>query len=122
MDEPEAHCLQTFTDAADAYRGHPGRDLRFGPDWACSDESLLFDANSGDYWVLSPLARRLMERLASGPALARCELVAPDDTSVREPTPEGVVEATLAGLVASGLVCRQGGGLASSPFTQDPLD
>lgn len=41
----------------------PGRRLRFAPDWACSDSAVLFDCNSGDYWVLSPLAGDVMRAL-----------------------------------------------------------
>lgn len=41
----------------------PGRRLRWAPDWACSDSAVLFDCNSGDYWVLSPLAGDVMRAL-----------------------------------------------------------
>lgn len=30
-----------------------GRSLRWSPQWPCSDAAVLFDAHSGDYWVLS---------------------------------------------------------------------
>lgn len=30
-----------------------GRSLRWSPAWPCSDGRVLFDASSGDYWVLS---------------------------------------------------------------------
>ncbi len=30
-----------------------GRALRWSPPWPCSDGRVLFDASSGDYWVLS---------------------------------------------------------------------
>ena len=31
----------------------PGRALCWSPQWPCSDAAVLFDAHSGDYWVLS---------------------------------------------------------------------
>lgn len=34
----------------------PGRSVRFAPDWECSDAGVVFDRNSGDYWVVSQLA------------------------------------------------------------------
>ena len=30
-----------------------GRSLCWSPHWPCSDAAVLFDAHSGDYWVLS---------------------------------------------------------------------
>lgn len=46
----------------------PGRHLRFSPDWNCSEARVVFDANSGDYWVVSLLASMILRQLqAHGP-------------------------------------------------------
>lgn len=37
-----------------------GRSLKFAPDWCCSDASVVFDAHSGDYWVVSLLGSALL--------------------------------------------------------------
>lgn len=48
----------------------PGRRLRWSPPWDCSDETVLFDAASGDYWLLALPARALVQRIErDGPAL-----------------------------------------------------
>ena len=49
----------------------PGRSLIWAPDWDCSDARVLFDAASGDYWLLSPLASRIVE------SLRQCQRVGP---------------------------------------------
>ena len=41
----------------------PGRALRWGPRWLPAEHSLLFDASSGDYWVLGETTRQLLEGL-----------------------------------------------------------
>lgn len=47
----------------------PGRRLRWSPPWDCSDETVLFDAASGDYWLLALPARALVQRIEhDGPA------------------------------------------------------
>ncbi len=37
-----------------------GRVVRRGPAWYCSDNVLVFDAASGDFWVLTPQANALL--------------------------------------------------------------
>ena len=44
----------------DRWRVTPGRLLRWGPVWTETDGTLVFDAASGDYWVLSHEARSLL--------------------------------------------------------------
>lgn len=44
-----------------------GRSLRFSPAWDCSDARVVFDANSGDFWVLSALAADAVAVLAGQP-------------------------------------------------------
>lgn len=41
----------------------PGRSLRWSPPWACSDAAVLFDALSGDYWVLSAAGQAVVRAL-----------------------------------------------------------
>lgn len=40
-----------------------GRHFRFGPNWHCSDARVLFDRNSGDYWIVSLLTIELIKLL-----------------------------------------------------------
>lgn len=40
-----------------------GRSFCLGPDWSCSDGVVLFDRNSGDYWVVSRLAGLIIKLL-----------------------------------------------------------
>ncbi len=47
----------------------PGRLLRWAPRWPCSDDAVLFDASSGDYWVLSTEGRAVIERLQVEPGI-----------------------------------------------------
>lgn len=37
-----------------------GRSIAFSPEWPDDGVSVLFDRNSGDYWVVSTLARALV--------------------------------------------------------------
>lgn len=41
----------------------PGRALRWSPPWTCSTAAVLFDARSGDYWVLSEDGQRVVRAL-----------------------------------------------------------
>ena len=43
-----------------------GRSLCFAPDWKCSDAAVLFDRNSGDYWVVSSSAKSILKLLQAG--------------------------------------------------------
>lgn len=53
----------------------PGRDFRWAPAWDCSEHQVLFDAASGDYWVLTQPARRLLELLQAEGAREREQLM-----------------------------------------------
>jgi hypothetical protein len=53
----------------------PGRALRWAPRWSCSDDAVLFDASSGDYWVLSAEGRTVIEWLQAEPVIDRSELL-----------------------------------------------
>lgn len=48
-----------------------GRALIFSPQWGDEGASVLFDSTSGDYWVLTPLAREIVRHTTdSGPTEA----------------------------------------------------
>lgn len=47
-----------------------GRLLRFGPAWPESSDRVIFDACSGDYWVLDALGHVVVRRLLDDGALS----------------------------------------------------
>ncbi|MFC5769714.1 hypothetical protein [Thauera sinica] len=56
--------------AAHGIRPLSGRSLCFSPAWTHEGASVVFDRNSGDYWVLDEAARRLASGVAHGAASA----------------------------------------------------
>ena len=40
-----------------------GRALIFAPDWECSEARVVFDRNSGDYWIVSSLSAMVLQHL-----------------------------------------------------------
>lgn len=60
---PKAADLDASYESSALVSVAPGRDLHFSPDWNCSDACVVFDANSGDYWVVSPLALMVLREL-----------------------------------------------------------
>ena len=54
----------------------PGRALRWGPRWLPAEQSLLFDASSGDYWVLGEVTRQLLEGLQQDGPMRLSEVTA----------------------------------------------
>ncbi|MDO9112690.1 MAG: hypothetical protein Q7U63_02735 [Polaromonas sp.] len=72
--------------------------LRWAPGWDCSHDSVLFDARSGDYWLLSSDGRTVIEWLLAQPAIAREELLG----RLAATTAEG--EELLGNLAAAGLL------------------
>ncbi|WP_332673825.1 hypothetical protein [Aromatoleum sp.] len=42
----------------------PGRSIAFSPEWREDGLCVLFDRNSGDYWVVSGLARKIVENVS----------------------------------------------------------
>lgn len=51
-----------------------GRSLCFAPDWQCSDAAVLFDRNSGDYWVVSASAIAILRLLQASGAVTLTSL------------------------------------------------
>jgi len=41
----------------------PGRSIAFSPEWRDDGLCVLFDRNSGDYWIVSALARKIVENV-----------------------------------------------------------
>ena len=53
----------------------PGRSLRWSPQWPCSDAAVLFDAHSGDYWVLTAAGQAVVRVLERDGPLAQPHLL-----------------------------------------------
>jgi len=53
-------------------KGFPGRTILCSPDWREDHATVLFDGNSGDYWIVSPLAREIV-RLSTNAGLQSVE-------------------------------------------------
>lgn len=79
----------------------PGRLLRWAPRWPCSDDAVLFDAASGDYWVLSAPGRAIIEALQAAAPLERAALI----EGLAAPDADG--EALIRSLAAAGLLMGQ---------------
>lgn len=84
----------------------PGRSLRWAPQWGCSEHTVVFDASSGDYWVLAPEGRATVEWLQAEREIEREHLL----TRLAALTRNG--DALLDGLVRAGLVTGLVDGLA----------
>lgn len=54
----------------------PGRSIAFSPEWRDDGLSVLFDRNSGDYWVVSALARKIVESVVRDDVRSEEELTA----------------------------------------------
>jgi len=52
----------------------PGRSIAFSPEWREDGLCVLFDRNSGDYWVVSGLARKIVENVTQDEGCEREEL------------------------------------------------
>ena len=84
----------------------PGRALRWAPRWPCTDDAVLFDASSGDYWVLTPEARAVLEWLQAEGAIDRIQLL------IRMTATGHDAPGLLAGLAGAGLLTGLVDGLA----------
>ena len=93
----------------------PGRRLRWSPEWDCSDDTVLFDAASGDFWVLSADARALVQQLEREGPLPRHAW--PTDGPAGD-----MIEHVLASLVRGGVLRACENGQALSPPRADDLD
>ena len=86
--------------------------MRFGPVWPEADGHLVFDAASGDFWVLSSVCRYLLERLVQegplDPDALRCQFESTPSSTERG---EDWIS-TVAGLVAAGLLQESGASMS----------
>lgn len=57
-------CLDTRISAIATVKVTSGRALIFAPDWECSEAGVVFDSNSGDYWVVSSLSAMVLRKLS----------------------------------------------------------
>lgn len=82
-----------------------GRSLCFSPSWDSSEPSVVFDRNSGDYWVLAPLARTVVGLLSNGGPLTPVEICdALQAQQISDELVNDALEATLDGLVHAGIL------------------
>ena len=81
-----------------------GRCLRFAPHWDCSDAEVLFDRNSGDYWVISSLAGALIKQLQTHGCATLVDLDRRLGPSQPRTDLRSELESTLQSLADSGLV------------------
>ena len=81
-----------------------GRDFAISPDWDCSDARIVFDKNSGDYWVLSALSAAVLShsRTDSGVNLHQLVDALADRTGYFSPA--AALSATIRSLVDNGLL------------------
>lgn len=59
----------------------PGRQLLWAPSWDDSDAALVFDATSGDFWVLSLPAAGLLRSMTDGDTCDTARLSGTESTS-----------------------------------------
>lgn len=56
-------------------RPYPGRSLALSPAWDGDGAAVVFDRNSGDYWIVSPLAHEVVRRIVTTGQEDTAELV-----------------------------------------------
>lgn len=81
-----------------------GRSLLFSPEWSCSDASVVFDSNSGDYWIVSKLAVMLTRSLLSGGAQTLNQIKESLNTVVDSSVASSDLMPTLQSLISNGLI------------------
>lgn len=75
----------------------PGRVLHWAPEWSCSEGRVVFDAMSGDFWVLDPPHARLVRLLERGddPESGDCTLIGVEDAWVDAGGVEAMIKSGL---------------------------
>ena len=99
-----------------------GRSLRFAPQWDCSEASVVFDRNSGDYWVVSLLASLALQHLQSHGATAVSEFEQFLEPSQLYADLPAALALTLQSLVDNGLVQTAQGSEPSTATLHCPAD
>ena len=86
----------------------PGRALRWAPRWDDSEDTVLFDAASGDYWLLTADGRTVVEWLQAEPVLSHDDLLA----RLAAVTTDGL--ALIGNLASAGLLTGLEGGVSTA--------
>lgn len=86
-----------------------GRELVWAPSWQCSDARVVFDRNSGDYWVVSGLASLLLETVQNFPGAHVLQIKRRIETDVEAIALESDFLETLRTLVECGLLLHSNG-------------
>jgi len=97
--DADHNCLP-LTEVSLAY----GRSLIFSPTWPCSDATVLFDRNSGDYWVISLLGARALKLLQTHGEMTVQEMGRQLEREQSAADMFAALEPTLRSLVETGLV------------------
>lgn len=79
---------------------HRGRDFLLSPGWGDDEPSALFDCNSGDYWIVTELARWLIVTLReSNTPCHRDELIERTRAAFPDEAEADMIEAVVAELL-----------------------
>lgn len=89
------------------YREYSGRDCRLSPDWSDDGPSLVFDANSGDYWVVPSLALSVV-KLVKAAGVCTSDEIFEALTNARDHVSKDVVGLVLDDLVSHRLLQSEG--------------
>ena len=90
-----------------------GRSLIFSPAWDEEGASVLFDRNSGDYWVVTAPARSLVSAVADAGSLPCSALHSlmptSSETPGEPPVTAGDIDAILETLMQAGILAQDDG-------------
>lgn len=90
-----------------------GRSLVFSPAWDEEGASVLFDRNSGDYWVLTAPARSLVSAVANAGSLPYGAVLTvareQPDAHDAAPVTDGDIDAILDTLMQVGILAQDDG-------------
>ena len=90
--------------SANAVSLQPGRCLLFAPEWSCSEAGVVFDCNSGDYWVVSLLASMALKHLQANGAMTPKQIEQQLEPLQIYSDLRSALELTIQSLVDNGLV------------------
>ena len=85
-------------------RQSAGRDFAYSPDWDCSDARIVFDKNSGDYWVVSGLSAAVLSHSRTDSGVNFQQLVDALADRTGYFSPDAALSATIRSLVDNGLL------------------
>lgn len=82
--------------------------MRFAA-WPDEPAVVVFDGNSGDYWIVPEISRRILARLAEVPATDFAALVQSVRNGYRPPRDPNEIEVIVEDLIEAKLVAAVGG-------------